>query len=317
MPIEEGVVSTGPANHVLVCALTYRRPDDLAALLPELVAQAEASTDRVDVLIIDNDPGAGARQQVATAARSVRYLHVPEPGIANARNGALEAAVAEDFDVLVFIDDDERPSATWLEDLLSVWRASRPAAVVGPVVSSFEAEPSEWISAGGFFDRRRLVTGAETDVAATNNLLLDVAFLRRTRLRFDVRFGLTGGSDTLFTRALRRQGGRIVWCDEAVVTDVVPAARATRRWVLDRAHRSGNSDAMTSLALAGPGLQARTRIRFLVRGSVRLLGGAVAVAAGALTRSTRLQARGARTRARGRGMLAGIAGRAFVEYRRG
>lgn len=309
-------MSNGVPLRVLIAALTFRRPDDLAALLPAVLLQAEGVPEAVELLIVDNDPGAGAEAQVGAFGRDVRYLHVPEPGIANARNGALDFADRAGHDVLVFIDDDERPSERWLEQLLAVWKAGRPGAVVGPVVSEFSVEPPAWILAGRFFDRRRLPTGTETDVAATNNLLLDMAAVRAIALRFDPRFGLTGGSDTLFTRSLHRAGARIVWCDEAVVTDVVPRSRLTRSWVLQRAYRSGNSDAMTALALDGAGIHLRTRGRFLRRGIVRTVTGGTALLLGSLTGRQPLQARGARTMARGRGMLGGVFGRAFEEYSR-
>ncbi|MDQ1513899.1 MAG: succinoglycan biosynthesis protein ExoM [Microbacteriaceae bacterium] len=300
---------------VVVAALTFRRPDDLAALLPTLAEQAERSTDDVSVLIVDNDPDAGARGQVEAFGRGVRYLHAATPGIAAARNAALDAA--DEADLLVFIDDDERPVANWLALLLATWRASRPAAVVGPVVSEYAVQPDSWVLAGRFFDRRRLTTGTTTSIAATNNLLLDLSAVRRAGLRFDERFGLTGGSDTLFTRALHASGGRLVWCDEAVVTDVVPPNRVTREWVLQRAYRSGNSDALTSLALTrGPLPRLALRARLVARGGIRVAGGGASMVAGRLLGRLPLQARGRRTVARGAGMLAGTAGTAYVEYKR-
>src|SRR4051794_383875 len=210
---------------VVVAALTYRRPGDLEELLPALVAQRASVEEEVDILIVDNDPDAGARDQVAAFGDGVRYVHAAEPGIAAARNTALDAA--GDADLLVFIDDDERPVRAWLSRLLSTWAEHRTTAVVGPVISAFEVEPGDWIRAGGFFTRRRMPTGTAIEIAATNNLLLDLAEVRRMGLRFDLRFGLSGGSDTLFSRELIAKGGTMIWCDEAIVTDVVPASRAT------------------------------------------------------------------------------------------
>lgn len=314
------IVSTAaPASlqevRVVVVALTYRRPQDLEVLLPMLQHQAANSPARTSVLVVDNDPDAGARDQVTALGPDVRYVHVPTPGIAAARNGALEAS--SDEDVLIFIDDDERPVGAWLESLLLEWDRTRPAAVVGPVVSEFSVQPDAWVEAGRFFDRRRMPTGSAITVAATNNLLLDLHFVRQHGLRFDLRFGLTGGSDTLFTRTVHKLGGRMVWCDEAVVTDVVPPQRVTRDWVLRRAFRSGNSWATTSAALAdGPRDRVITRTRVAIEGVPRLLGGAARLAAGAVLRRTDLRARGMRTIARGAGMVSGSVGVAYVEYRR-
>ncbi len=46
------------------------------------------------------------------------------------------------------------------------------------MISEFDAEPEPWVQAGDFFRRRRLSTGTEVTVAATDNLLLDMAVIR-------------------------------------------------------------------------------------------------------------------------------------------
>jgi hypothetical protein len=185
------------------------------------------------------------------------------------------------------------------------------------VVSAFPTEPEPWIAAGRFFDRRRLPTGTEVTVAATNNLLLDLSQLRATGLQFDERFGLSGGSDMLLTRQLSRAGGRMVWCAEAVVTDVVPADRLTRTWVLHRAFRSGNTYARTSVALAdGRVGRLAVRTRVLAEGGVRLAGGGLRMLLGVVGGSLARRAGGRRTVARGAGMVAGAVGVVHVEYDR-
>src|SRR5689334_13154573 len=104
---------------VTIAVLTYRRPDDLAAILPMLVEQALRAPIPARVLVIDNDPGGGARAHLETliaGGQPIRYVHEPEPGIAAARNRAIDETL--DADLLVFIDDDERPVDGWLQALL-------------------------------------------------------------------------------------------------------------------------------------------------------------------------------------------------------
>ncbi|WP_460445969.1 glycosyltransferase family 2 protein [Angustibacter aerolatus] len=300
----------------VIAVLTYRRPDDLAQVLPALVVQAAATAPRARVLVVDNDPDAGAREAVAAfAADGVEYAHEPQPGIAAARNRALDAA--GDAELLVFIDDDERPDDGWLRALVQVQREHGCAAVVGPVRSEFDGELTPWVAAGRFFDRRRLETGAPVDVAATNNLLLDLRQVRDAGLRFDERFGLSGGSDSLFTRQLVAAGGRMVWCAEAMVTDRVPASRTTRRWVLQRAFRSGNTHTRALVALAGsPAGRLRVRLRVVPEGLVRVVGGVVRVVQGVVTRDLGRRVRGVRTICRGAGMVAGTWGIVYSEYAR-
>ncbi|WP_116449778.1 glycosyltransferase family 2 protein [Blastococcus litoris] len=307
-------------THVTIGVLTFRRPDDLAAALPALLEQAAAAERpdrRVDVLVVDNDPaGSGRETAAAFDSPRLRYVVEPTPGIAAARNRALEEAADATF--LVFVDDDERPHAGWLEHLLGTQERTGAAAVAGAVVSAFPGELDPWVAAGRFFDRRRLSTGTPIDVAATNNLLLDMAVVRAAGLRFDAAFGLSGGSDTLFTRQLTAGGALMVWCDEAVVTDEVPAVRVTPDWVLRRAYRSGNSASRVDVVLAaGAWQRARARTRALTRGLPRLLGGGLRWSLGVLTARPAHRARGLRTAARGAGMLTGAFGLVYQEYRRG
>lgn len=306
--------SVGPVSIVV---LTYKRPTDLSQLLPDLDAQIENTQRRdIEIVVVDNDPEASARQLVTgSASPRTRYVHEPAPGIAHARNRALDET--SNARLLIFIDDDERPSETWLSSLLETHRRTGAAAVVGPVHPDYEVEPDPWIVAGGFFVRKQFPSGTKMPAAGTGNLLLDLADVRRLHLRFDERFGLTGGSDTLFTRALLRGGGDIIWCAEASVLDKVPVARLSRRWVLQRAYRSGNTWARTTVepSQAGRGVTI-ARLQMTGQGSVRVVGGALRVVFGTVTRSSRHQARGGRTVARGLGMVSGAWGLAYQEYRR-
>lgn len=301
---------------VVIAILTYRRPDDLRVALPAFVAQAEQVEADVRLLVVDNDPEGSAAEYVTGFADSrLRYVNERRPGIAAARNRALDEA--SQADLLIFVDDDERPSEGWLGAMLQAHADFRATCVVGPVVSDFAAELEPWVAAGRFFDRRRMATGTLVTVAATNNLLLDMVQVRRDGVRFDEAFGLSGGSDTLFTRSLVRHGARMVWCDEAVVVDMVPTERLTRRWVLHRARRIGNSTSRVAVVLAGSApRRLGIRILFVARGGARILGGSVRRCVGVLTRSAEHDARGLRTVERGIGMVSGALGTVVYEYRR-
>lgn len=277
--------------HLTIAMLTYRRNDYLAQVIPELLAQADDVCDAqttASVLIVDNDPQAGARAVVeaaraalggeqpeaveasgaadsdAVAMSRLVYVHEPEPGIVAGRNRALSQAHGSD--ALVFIDDDEIPSPGWLKALVSTWRAQGCAAVTGPTPPTFEVAPSAWVVASGAFDSWEAADGAQVRSADTGNLLLDLAVVEGLGLRFDPRYGLTGGEDSLFTRQLTRAGGVIRFAAGAVVTKRVPAARARRTWVLERSLRSGSSWARVRIDTAAPdggasGRLARLRLR--------------------------------------------------------
>jgi succinoglycan biosynthesis protein ExoM len=306
---------------VTVAVPTYRRPDDLSALLPLLRAQADevtaASEGRyaVEVLVVDNDPARGAEGQVARAGAGVRYAAEPCPGIAAVRNRAMDEAAGSRL--LAFIDDDERPRERWLAALLDVWSGTGAAAVAGRVLAEYAGDLDPWIAAGDFFVRRNLPSGTAIDTAAAGNLLLDLEQVRACGARFDSSLGLGGGEDTLFSRSLVRAGRRMVWCAESAVVDQVPAVRMTRRWVLTRAWSHGNGAVLTDLRLtSGAWRRLAVRARAVAGGLARVAGGVARWAFGQVTGSARHQARGLRAALRGAGLVGGAFGVIYQEYAR-
>lgn len=306
--------------NLTIAVPTYHRPDDLRELLPALVAHGRAleaeddSEYTVEVLAVDNDPE-GSGREAASAVEGVRYVVEPHPGIAAVRNRAIDEASGSRL--LAFIDDDERPHPGWLSQLVRVWEASEAAAVAGRVVAAFESPLDPWLKAGDFFTRRSLPTGTDIDVAAAGNLLLDLDQVRSSGVRFAVDLGLSGGEDTLFSRQLHHAGFRMVWCDESVITDLVPPARQNRRWVLRRAWSHGNSAAVVRLRLAdGVAGMLAARLWAVVGGAARVVGGVLRVALGLVTGSLRHQARGSRAAYRGLGMIWGAFGGVYQEYAR-
>lgn len=304
------------SGQLVVAVATYRRTEQLERLVPLLVQQLAAVDSPARVLVVDNDPLGDASSAVANLGlANVDYVHEPRPGIASARNAALEAA-SED-ELLVFIDDDETPSAAWLAELVKGHRRFGAAAVAGPVVRSYAVEPKAWVREARVFDRYRRPTGTVVTAASTANLLLDLGFVRAHHLRFDDRLGLTGGSDHLFTRQITEAGGRIYWCDEAVVMDPVPASRLTSGWTLRRGYRSGNTSTVVDLMLADEAWQrGRLRGKSVAGGLARVSAGSVRALAGLVARRPEQQGRGAWTMARGAGMLGGALGHQYAEYRR-
>ena len=308
-------------DRIAIAVLTYRRPEELRGLIPELSAQVAAA--RVvaaqgdfDVMVVDNDPAASARDVVASFADlGVRYVHEPAPGIAHGRNRALDES--GDARLLVFIDDDERPCPGWLEALLGTYERTGAAGVTGPVYPDYEGEPDPWLVAAGIFIRKEYPDGTEMPAAGTGNLLLDLDQVKELGLRFDDRFGMTGGSDTLFTRSLVKAGRRIVYAAAAGVFDKVPAGRMTRTWGRQRYFRVGNTWSRTSMELAdGPVDRSFLRLRLTALGLARAGYGTARAGLGLASGNLQHRARGERAMVRGIGMVAGAWGRAYVEYRR-
>ena len=317
-------MSTSPpvVSRLVVGIPTYCRPEQIAAGLPMVLAEVRAVNEdphtliRARVVVIDNDAAGSAATTVDELnAAEVHYVVEPVPGISAARNRALDEAAGDDL--LVFIDDDERPRPGWLGALVTTWRETGATGVMGRVVSHLADDLDPWVAAGDFFWRPRMPTGTEIEVAATGNLLLDLRQVRAAGIRFDQRFGLSGGEDTLFSRQLVRSGARLVWCDESVTDDYVVTERLNRRWLVNRAWSHGNTFSAVELALAeGKAARQRLRLRLVARAALRVVGGTTRWLAGVGLRSQRHQARGSRTALRGAGMFAGALGHVYQEYAR-
>jgi len=307
---------------VALCAATYRRPEGLGRLLDALAVlelPAGIALDPVAV-IVDNSAEAAARAQVAAAAERfpwpLHYVSEPRRGITFARNAALEKAAALDCAFVAFIDDDEVPAPRWLAALLAAQRHSGAAAVLGAVRPVFPAGTPDWLIAGRFFETHCFADGAEVDDAHTANVLIDLRRLATLGLRFDHRYALTGGEDTMLFRDLLDAGGRIVFAADAVVYETVPPSRTCLSWLLRRWYRTGNVEAALYL---------RGRRRGVWRRPANLLRGLVRVAAGGglflanlavlgFGRKHRI-VRPLYTLCRGCGILASTLGRNYIEYR--
>ena len=227
---------------ISVCVSTYQRADLLSTLLDGLARQTLAP-DKFEVVVVDNDGSASACDTVQQAVRrhptlSLRYEVESAAGIAPARNRTVALAVGE---LLAFIDDDERPLATWLADMLMAMKRFDSDAVFGPVLPHFPPSSRAWVIKSRFFERPRFPTGTVLafNDCRTGNALVKASWLRaRHPKAFDTLFARSGGEDLDFFQWLASQGGRLVWCDSAEVHEVVPATRQNLRYMLTRSFRA-------------------------------------------------------------------------------
>lgn len=310
---------------VVVGMATFRRPELLAELLLKLLEQIEdaAATAGMPphyrVVVVDNDPEESARETAEAVGDSrISYAPEPRPGISSARNRLLDEV--HDADVLVLLDDDETPHAGWLVSMLSTYLEHDAEAVCGPVHAVFEGGADPWVAASGYYlgQRREGVrTGTVLQRAATNNLLLDMTQVRRLGLRFDERFGLTGGEDSLFTGQLTAAGGRIVFCAEAVVDDLVPATRNTRAFNLSRRRAQAATHVRIEQELAASRRErAANGARWIVIGTGQLVKGAALAIVGRFTGDLRRRAQGESRVVSGIGVLGGCVGIVSAPYAR-
>lgn len=296
------------AARVVVGIATYRRPSELETLLRSLVGQgAQYET---EILVVDNDARGTARSIVEAMSTEIqtRYVIEPVPGIAAARNRALDESADADF--LVFVDDDEIATDGWLSHLVDFALSNSAIDVVyGQVRSEFPQDAPPWVIHGGFVKRRELTTGQLLQGAATNNTLLRLASWRRLGCpRFDLSFSATGGSDSDFFSRLRRSGLTIQACAEAVIREPIDTSRVTPRWIARRGFRNG-------VVLARIWSQQYPRVLVMAKGFWWFVTGVIAVMRDLMTVRRVLAPAVTRT-LNGVGILAGPLGTRVHEYRR-
>jgi succinoglycan biosynthesis protein ExoM len=272
MSVTSGVTAAS-SELVSICVCTYRRQTLLAALLDVLQALHTADRFEIEVVVVENDPDRLSEDLVAAAARrsriAIRYDCEPERNIALARNRAVRLAEGT---LVAMIDDDETPVPDWLLRHHETLVSTGADGVLGPVVPVLPTGAPAWIASSGVLDRPRHRTG---HVIGTQDLRAGNALLQRSmftdgNLWFDAALGRSGGEDSDFFARCVAAGHRLIWCDEAVVSEIVPPGRWTTRFHLRRMWRSGTirgqwiHDGRQSWALAW-------------RGAALLAGGALAL----------------------------------------
>lgn len=228
---------------VVIC--TYRRPS-LAATLRSVAAQALPARCVVRVIVADNDDTPSARalaeQTAAECSLALTYIHAPARNISVARNACLDAATAP---LIAFLDDDEVAAPGWLAALLMRMEVTGAAIVLGPAVASYPDGVAHWVQAADLHSTRPVVAAGRIRTGYTCNVLVRADCLAGER--FDPRLGRSGGEDDVFFAHAAGRGCLIAYAPDAVVTDPVPPARATLRWLMRRSFRNGQTYARIML----------------------------------------------------------------------
>lgn len=242
-----------PAKTASVCVIipTFRRPEGLARAVNSVLAQTGLSGYRVSLLVCDNSPEGSAYTTFDSlkgrADLSLRYIHEPNTGLANARNAAVAAARGTDF--IAFLDDDEEARPDWLAELLKAQKALNADVVFGPV----DARLPQSVKRNAdyfthFFSR---FGPAETQVLKSfygcGNSLLRGCIVAVDQ-PFDVGHNQMGGEDDMLFSRLLVEGATLAWSAQARVYEDVPVARARLRYTLRRGFAFGQGPSQAAAA---------------------------------------------------------------------
>lgn len=223
---------------------TFRRPKSLRDALLSVFAQDLPPLTRLEIIISDNSPEAGAKSTfdnlLAHCPHDLLYVHAPSPGVANARNMGLKAASGR---YVAFLDDDEIANPNWLKTLYKDHVRLNTDVTFGPIrgrVSKVKDNLRPYLEA--FFSRNGPSDSQRIEgVYGCGNSIMT----RETALKGDAPFdpiaNETGGEDDLLFHQIKDEGGHFGWSAQAWVDELAPDNRANLAYALKRAFAYGQS----------------------------------------------------------------------------
>jgi succinoglycan biosynthesis protein ExoM len=260
------------APPVSVCLATFKRNERLSAVLEDLARQDRLPS---QVVVVDNDPAAGARATVAQFKASgvpfrVDYDVQPVPNIAITRNRSVQLASGN---WIAFIDDDERAPTDWLQELMLAVEIYHADAVLAPVEPQVPHDAPTWIRRGHFYDFPHQPEGAEVPLNCMRfgNVVLRAELLHAEEGPFDPRHGLMAGEDTDLLVRLVHKGAKVVWTEKAPVYEAIEPKRLSLRFLALRALGGGQGFARYTLAGGYRSIGWPGRTLFLFQAAAQLL----------------------------------------------
>ncbi len=227
---------------VQVSIITCRRVEWLKKLLDTLYNQETGEGIQFDVLVVDNALDNNTKELLAKykSHPNGEYIYdvEPTPGIVFARNKCVARFLENEYDYLIFIDDDEWPKyPDWILNLVTAQKKYQVDVVTSHVESVGEKGVPDW-AVDLIYGNNTLYEGQSITTFYTNNLLLTRNIVEASSPLFDERFAMTGASDYHYALKAKKSGFKAVYTN-APVEEIFPKERANFKWFLKRGFRSG------------------------------------------------------------------------------
>jgi glycosyltransferase involved in cell wall biosynthesis len=228
---------------IVIC--TCNRANSLHATLISLLGAVSPNIS-TELIVVDNgssDDTPSIVQQYVIPGMEAQYLYEPKRGQVYARNTALTATRGE---VILFIDDDVRPAANWLEGMCGPILSGCADAVAGGVTIPPHLD-REWMT----FNHRAwlastewLTTSDQLEMVGANMAFSATAL--NSVPQFDPELGpgaLGFGDDSLFSWQLVEAGLRMEKRLDVSVEHHFDPSRLSRSNLLGQARARGQSQA--------------------------------------------------------------------------
>ncbi|MEV6739045.1 glycosyltransferase [Streptomyces sp. NPDC051104] len=275
--------------HSVLIAVPTVGTRPLSSLLAELSRQAAEVRPRyaAEVVLLDNSADGIVRLdnssdgfvpgREAAATHGAHYRRVSRRGYSQVRNAALD--MAYEYDVLIFIDDDEVPLAGWMQAHLQGAERYGADVVYGPIRAVVPPGSPRWLADGATLRPAKIPPDGpmRRAVPVTANTLLRMATVKKMGLRFEEDFDLFGGEDIVFFSRMAAAGASIVAIGAARVIEFQDPDRLTLRGLMRREYRFGVATVSVERALGRKwGYLIVRRSAKMARGIARIISGVTA-----------------------------------------
>ena len=225
------------SRDISIIVPTYKRPDDIERALKSAAAQ-DTGRYSCEIIVADNDPAASAKTRVAEmiaqfSHAEIIYIHVPEPGVSKARNGALAKSRGR---FLIFLDDDMEAEKDWAFQLADAAEQQSAAIVFGPVESVMPlGDDPLYPYMQPLFSRTGDFPDGHIDALfGTGGCLIDQGQCSLPSPAFDPALNEVGGEDDAMFAHILAQGAKIGWTTKAIAVEHIPEHRSTPAYVWTR-----------------------------------------------------------------------------------
>lgn len=228
----QGDAATAARITLGVC--TYKRPQMLTECLSSLTQLIAPYDTALSIVVVDNEASAETCEIVERYAdisnHPMRYVAEPRRGIASARNAVIAAALADNADWIVMLDDDQVVPPDWLRKMHGAQARALADVVKCSVLHQYPDPLPEWV-----FPQTKPFRGSyDAEFVPTNGVMFRASLVRpktgdgrNLGLRFDERFNLTSGEDRDFFLRAHGLGAFIIQTPDAVATEFVPLSKCS------------------------------------------------------------------------------------------
>lgn len=247
---EKSVSTKDKVTFVAIACCTFQRQAFLERTLMNLANLEIPENIRVEVVVVDNDKDASAKNVVdkLTSAEAgfpfkINYFVEEKRGLSNARNKLLSEIVNLGASHVAIFDDDGLVDSKWLWNHISLYNENPNGKIIsGPEFAYFDGEFPSFLENNNIFVHSTTKKKGEVrNTCASNNSFFPVSIVSRDNIWFDPEFVFMGGEDGDFFSRASKAGYEIVFNPDAIVREIADKSRVNLKWILHRSWYNGYS----------------------------------------------------------------------------